>query len=119
MTTNDVSGEAIAGFSRKYLWWQPVSGQPFSEDRIVAQTMNLGTYDDILLLEQTVASGRGATAAFHPGCGEGFVVHEAAASQALDRTVDQVGRRATLLEALSNLALGAAPERQQAQTVRI
>jgi hypothetical protein len=58
MTTNDVSGEAIAGFSRKYLWWQPVSGQPFSEDRIIAQTMNLATYDDILLLEQTVGRAR-------------------------------------------------------------
>jgi hypothetical protein len=58
MTTNDISGEAIAGFSRKYLWWQPVSGQPFSEDRIIAQTMNLGTYDDTLLLEQTVGGAR-------------------------------------------------------------
>jgi hypothetical protein len=58
MTTNDGSQGTIAEFGRKYLWWKPVGGQPHSEDRIIAQTMNLGTYDDILLLEQTVAKSR-------------------------------------------------------------
>ena len=58
MMKTDVSRETIAGFGRKYLWWKPVGGQPFSEDRIIAQTMNFGTYDDILLLEQTVGSSR-------------------------------------------------------------
>jgi hypothetical protein len=54
MTTDDASRETIAEFGRKYLWWEPVGRQPHSDDRIIAQTMNLGTYDDILLLEQTV-----------------------------------------------------------------
>jgi hypothetical protein len=58
MAANDVSKETIAGFGRKYLWWEPVGGQPHSEDRIIAQTMNLGTYNDILLLEQTVGQAR-------------------------------------------------------------
>jgi hypothetical protein len=58
MTSNDISGDAIAGFGRKYLWWKPPGGQPHSEDRIIAQTMNLGTYNDILLLEQTVGRAR-------------------------------------------------------------
>jgi hypothetical protein len=58
MKTDDASSETIAGFGRKYLWWQPVGGQPHSEDRIIAQTMNLGTYDDILLLEHTVGKAR-------------------------------------------------------------
>jgi hypothetical protein len=58
MTSNDASNETIAEFGRKYLWWKPVGGQPFSEDRIIAQTMDLGTYDDILLLEQTVGKER-------------------------------------------------------------
>jgi hypothetical protein len=58
MTTKDVAEDIIAGFGRKYLWWQPVDGQPHSEDRIVAQTMNLGTYDDIILMEQTVGRAR-------------------------------------------------------------
>jgi hypothetical protein len=58
MPANDVPSETIAAFGRKYLWWRPVGGQPFSEDRIIAQTMDLGTYDDILLLEQTVGKTR-------------------------------------------------------------
>jgi hypothetical protein len=58
MTTNQVSQQAIAEFGRKYLWWEPLDGQPHSEDRIIAQTMNLGTYDDILLLERTVGKSR-------------------------------------------------------------
>jgi hypothetical protein len=37
MTTGDVSQAVIAGFGRKYLWWEPVGGQPHSEDRIIAQ----------------------------------------------------------------------------------
>lgn len=51
---DDVSTDVIAQFGRTYLWWKPADGQPFSEDRIIAQTMNLATYDDILLLEKTV-----------------------------------------------------------------
>jgi hypothetical protein len=58
MTTDDVSQGTIAEFGRKYLWWEPVGGKPHSEDRIIAQTMNLGIYDDILLLEQTVGQSR-------------------------------------------------------------
>jgi hypothetical protein len=58
MALDDVSKETIAEFGRKYLWWQPLGGQSHSDDRIIAQTMNLGTYDDILLLEQTVGQTR-------------------------------------------------------------
>src|SRR6202790_4248476 len=58
MTTNDISRTMIAEFDRKYLWWRPADGGPHSDDRIIAQTMNLGTYDDILLLEQTVGRAR-------------------------------------------------------------
>jgi len=58
MSTGDALPNVIADFGRKYLWWDPVGGPPHSEDRIIAQTMNLGTYDDILLLEQTVGHSR-------------------------------------------------------------
>jgi hypothetical protein len=54
----DIATDAIAEFGRKFLWWEPIGGQPHSEDRIIAQTMNLGTYDDILLLEQMVGNVR-------------------------------------------------------------
>jgi hypothetical protein len=58
MTTNCVLPDVIAELGRKYLWWEPVGGASFSENRIIAQTMNLGTYDDTLLLEQTVGQSR-------------------------------------------------------------
>jgi hypothetical protein len=58
MTTSDVSQAMIAEFGRKSIWWKPVGEQPHSEDRIIAQTMNLGTYDDILVLEQTIGQSR-------------------------------------------------------------
>ena len=58
MAANDVSRETIAEFGRKYLWWEPIGDRPHSDDRIIAQTMNLGTYDDILLLEQAVDKAR-------------------------------------------------------------
>jgi hypothetical protein len=54
MRPNGISKGTMAEFGRKYLWWRPVDGQRHSDERIIAQTMNLGTYDDILLLEQTV-----------------------------------------------------------------
>jgi hypothetical protein len=58
MAMNGVSEETIVRLGRKYLWWKPASGLPHSENRIIAQAMNLGTYDDILLLEQTVGPMR-------------------------------------------------------------
>jgi hypothetical protein len=58
MIANDVFEKAIAEFGRKYLWWKPVGAKSHSDDRIIAQTMNLATYDDILLLEQTVGKER-------------------------------------------------------------
>jgi hypothetical protein len=58
MAATDVSSDLLEKFRRKYLWWDPVDGQPFSEDRIMAQAMNLGTYDDTLLLEHAVGQPR-------------------------------------------------------------
>ncbi len=53
-----VPADTIAKLGRKYMWWKPVEGYSHSEDRIIAQTMNLATYDDILLLERTVGYAR-------------------------------------------------------------
>jgi hypothetical protein len=69
MTTNDVSRTMIAELDRKYLWWRPADGGAHSDDRIIAQTMNLGTYDDILLLEQTVGSARSVEIKLHAAPG--------------------------------------------------
>ncbi|WP_338692135.1 MULTISPECIES: hypothetical protein [unclassified Bradyrhizobium] len=58
MTATGLPSDLLEQFRRKYLWWRPVDGRPFSEERVIAQTMNLGTYDDILLLEEAVGQAR-------------------------------------------------------------
>ena len=55
---DDASRATIAELGRKYLWWGPVGEQPHSEHRVIAQTMNLATYDDILVLERMVGKSR-------------------------------------------------------------
>jgi len=39
----------LAEFASRYIWWR--DAEPPSEDRFVAQVMNLGTYDDVRRLE--------------------------------------------------------------------
>jgi hypothetical protein len=56
--TDRVSHHLIEKLGRKYLWWRPVDGRAFSEDRVIAQVMDLGTYDDLLLLEATLGQPR-------------------------------------------------------------
>lgn len=58
MVTNGDARQTIAELGRKYLWWKPVGEDPHSDARIIAQIMNFGTYDDILLLEATVGRSR-------------------------------------------------------------
>ena len=55
---SDTAKRYIAELGRKYLWWDPVGAEPHSENRIIAQAMNFGTFDDIVVLEQTVGKKR-------------------------------------------------------------
>lgn len=41
----------VADLARRYLWWEPVGDEPHAFERVIAQIMNLGTYDDIRRLE--------------------------------------------------------------------
>jgi hypothetical protein len=50
---SDAARSLIAELERKYIWWQPVGRAPHSVERVVAQAMNLGTFEDIRRLEQT------------------------------------------------------------------
>jgi hypothetical protein len=55
---NDAVKGLIAQLERKYVWWEPVGNEPHSEERIIAQAMNLGTFDDIRRMETTLGSAR-------------------------------------------------------------
>jgi hypothetical protein len=63
--TDSASKRLIDELGRKYLWWRAVDGQPFSEDRVIAQIMNFATYDDILQLEATIGQVRLADVMLH------------------------------------------------------
>jgi hypothetical protein len=56
--TDDAGRRFVAELERKYLWWEPVGEQPHSEFRIIAQAMNLGTFDDIRCLEKALGARR-------------------------------------------------------------
>lgn len=47
----------VAELARRYLWWEPVGDNPHAFARMVAQIMNLGTYEDIRRLEAKIDEG--------------------------------------------------------------
>jgi hypothetical protein len=55
---SDAAKTFIAELGRKYIWWDPVGDDPHSEDRIVAQAMDLGTFNDIIALEENLGQRR-------------------------------------------------------------
>jgi|SRR5712671_16150 hypothetical protein len=56
--STDAVGRLIAELERKYLWWEPMGGEPRSDGRIIAQAMNFATFDDIRQLEKTLGPER-------------------------------------------------------------
>jgi hypothetical protein len=50
--------DLIADLARKYVWWEAIGDQPHAELRILAQVMNLGTFEDIRLLERALGRER-------------------------------------------------------------
>ena len=55
---SDATTTFIADLGRKYIWWDPIGDDPHSENRILAQAMDLGTLDDTLALEQILGHRR-------------------------------------------------------------
>jgi hypothetical protein len=65
MDAFDVDGlpaDLAAELERKFFWWGPVGSQPRSHARILAQAMNLATFDDVRRLEKTLGPHRLADA---------------------------------------------------------
>ena len=46
--------ELLASLAKKYIWWKPVSEAVQMPQRVMAQVMNMGDYQDVLLLTQAV-----------------------------------------------------------------
>src|SRR5688572_5788936 len=57
--------EFLTQLGSRYLWWNPIGGGPHPPARILAQIMNLGTYEDIRRLEAAFGPDRLAEALRH------------------------------------------------------
>ncbi len=68
-TERAAAPELIAELGRKYIWWAPVGDAPHAPERIIAQVMNIGTYDDIRRLEIAVGFVRLANVMLHAAPG--------------------------------------------------
>ena len=66
---SDAARSLIAELERKYIWWEPVGRAPHAAERVVAQAMNLGTFEDIRRLETRLGHPRlaGVMRAAAPG----------------------------------------------------
>ncbi|MGO4716342.1 hypothetical protein [Bradyrhizobium sp. 2TAF24] len=58
MKSDAETSRLIADLSRKYIWWEPVNGSSHSDDRVIAQAMNLATFEDVVRLEQIIGRDR-------------------------------------------------------------
>lgn len=62
--TDRLSADLAAELERRFFWWEPVGLQPRSPARILAQAMNLASFDDVRRLEKTLGPYRLAEAMF-------------------------------------------------------
>jgi hypothetical protein len=57
-TSSETCTELIASLAAKYMWWPAASASGHSEDRIIAQVMDIGSYEDILRIEAALGRER-------------------------------------------------------------
>ncbi len=55
---DSAENQLLAELGRKYIWWAPIGSEPHTPERIIAQAMNIGTYEDIRRLETTLGFAR-------------------------------------------------------------
>ncbi|HEU5017377.1 MAG TPA: hypothetical protein VFT69_05340 [Pseudolabrys sp.] len=53
-----VPADLIAELERRYFWWEPIAGTPRSDNRIIAQAMDLAGFADVRRLETEVGAER-------------------------------------------------------------
>ena len=52
----DIAKRLVSELEQKYVWWPPVGTAAHSASRVIAQAMNLGTFEDIRRLEKTLGA---------------------------------------------------------------
>ena len=59
---DDLPADFAAELERRFFWWELAGSQPRSHARILAQAMNLASFDDVRHLERTLGPSRLAEA---------------------------------------------------------
>ena len=69
LDVDSLSADLAAELESRFFWWEPVGLQPRSHARILAQAMDLASFDDVRHLESTLGPYRlaGAMLAAEPG----------------------------------------------------
>ena len=52
----DLPADLASELERKFFWWEPVGSQPRSDLRILAQAMNLASFEDVRRLETALGA---------------------------------------------------------------
>ena len=52
--TTALTPEALEDFARKYVWWKTPAEAAEMPERVIAQVMNIGAYDDVQALANVV-----------------------------------------------------------------
>jgi hypothetical protein len=58
MSTSGLPADFAIELERKYFWWEHVGTEPRSHARILAQAMDLASFDEVRRLETTLGPGR-------------------------------------------------------------
>src|ERR1044072_2812543 len=59
----------LSELERKFFWWEPVGSQPRSDLRILAQAMNLASFEDVRRLETALGADQLIDVMLTPGPG--------------------------------------------------
>lgn len=62
---NEIPADLLCDFARKYVWWKPVESAVRFPDRVLAQVMELGTFEDVLRMEELIGKVRLADVISH------------------------------------------------------
>jgi hypothetical protein len=57
-TTYPLPRDFLSELEQKFFWWEPVSSEPRSDIRIVAQAMSLASFEDVRRLETVLGPHR-------------------------------------------------------------
>ena len=67
--SSEAPSDLIASLGAKYMWWPAVGTGGHSDNRIIAQVMDIGSYEDILRLEAVLGRERLAEVMRHAAPG--------------------------------------------------